>query len=1059
MVIPISRTFLIFLILFRHLLAVPKSRSSERKCDFISVYLEFQEASYTPRRMFPKAKFELVTVNSISPDDSLKQEATHTFTIEASDWGFAEFIRQRDALNPQTGYLVNDVLTLRVNIKIDNDDPGLTSKLDTGFVGIKSREETSLFGSFLQCLFHIGAVRNFVFQKSTVGFDDLRKSASTALQELFYKLQYQNTSAKMKDLIKALDWNSTNVHLQHDVQRIQHVLLEMLGKPDKASRAKDRISELFMGEYSSYIESPNMQDAPTSKHSFTEISLNVLECKDIYASLEKFCQIKRFVKDNQSHETSHEIGESKHFTQFKSLPTILQFNLKRCRYSPDHGAILKVNHPRFFNTYNTCFQINSHFEFYDELDLDYNDRVWLSKDADQTIENKYTLHSVIVHAEGNGSGQYFTFIRRDDKWFKFEGESVKDVSAEEAISAQFGDRRGTSSANFSKEFNSNNKSAAVMLIYIRKTEWERVMCDYGVTCLPMQIRAALDKEQTEKEKRQKLKQEAHRYVIIKLATEFHFAEQIGKTYYFDLVDFDAVKNYRIHKLTSFDDFQEMVSKDFGIPKHLQRFWKWSKRVNDKILVSKPMMKENINVATVLDLRYLKNKGSLPDQEKTALMTFKLFLESSEEASLNRGISRDTQCLIYKKKLLIFLKYYDPDSSALSYLGHMFVENNCSFCVVFEKAKKMAGLAPEKKVIGFKEVKHVPSVVCTRLSPVITPSEAQLIQGDIIIIQKVTRNRHNEYPTIRSFFGFIQNSRMVNFRPLKNPSNEGLELRMLKTLNYEQVINQLAKCLRVDDPKRLRLTQHNVDTRKPHWRSLKCNGIESLEQMMLLGNQHTNILYYEVLHMQMPYSETVEYLTIAFHDAKGVRQSIHQLMLPKDHTVSDLLKALKVELGEDHEDCDMRIMETLSSRVVKILDPESLVMELDCCDRIYRAEVIPADQKSLRSDEYLVLFCHGKQDGDFLTAFGDPLWVKVKLGEIVRDVKFRIQKTLGISNEEFGHWRFAHHVHPMHPVKYLENQDEILAEFSRITSRKMSGKFFGNNRYFIALVHDDRRANH
>lgn len=43
--------------------------------------------------------------------------------------------------------------------------------------------------------------------------------------------------------------------------------------------------------------------------------------------------------------------------------------------------------------------MNSHFEFYDELVLHYNERVLQSQNTDRTIENKYKLHSVVVHAD------------------------------------------------------------------------------------------------------------------------------------------------------------------------------------------------------------------------------------------------------------------------------------------------------------------------------------------------------------------------------------------------------------------------------------------------------------------------------------------------------------------------------------------------------------------------------------------------------------------------------------------------------------------------------------
>ena len=85
-----------------------------------------------------------------------------------------------------------------------------------------------------------------------------------------------------------------------------------------------------------------------------------------------------------------------------------------------------------------AFQINSHYKFYDELDLDYKDRAFLSENSDRTVENKYRLHSVLVHSGGPHGGHYYAFIKSDGKWYKFDDELVKEETEERAITVQFG---------------------------------------------------------------------------------------------------------------------------------------------------------------------------------------------------------------------------------------------------------------------------------------------------------------------------------------------------------------------------------------------------------------------------------------------------------------------------------------------------------------------------------------------------------------------------------------------------------------------------------------------
>ena len=45
---------------------------------------------------------------------------------------------------------------------------------------------------------------------------------------------------------------------------------------------------------------------------------------------------------------------------------------------------------------NWLLQINDRYEFYDELDLDFDDGALLSKNADRSIRNKYKLFAVLV---------------------------------------------------------------------------------------------------------------------------------------------------------------------------------------------------------------------------------------------------------------------------------------------------------------------------------------------------------------------------------------------------------------------------------------------------------------------------------------------------------------------------------------------------------------------------------------------------------------------------------------------------------------------------------------
>jgi len=53
-------------------------------------------------------------------------------------------------------------------------------------------------------------------------------SIPLALQSLFYKLQYSDTSVATKELTKSFGWDTYDSFMQHDVQELNRVLSEKL---------------------------------------------------------------------------------------------------------------------------------------------------------------------------------------------------------------------------------------------------------------------------------------------------------------------------------------------------------------------------------------------------------------------------------------------------------------------------------------------------------------------------------------------------------------------------------------------------------------------------------------------------------------------------------------------------------------------------------------------------------------------------------------------------------------------------------------------------------------
>jgi len=196
-------------------------------------------------------------------------------------------------------------------------------------------------------------------------------------------------------------------------------------------------------------------------------------------------------------------------------------------------------------------------------------------------------------------------------------------------------------------------SNAYMLVYIRESDKEKIMCTVDEKDITEHLRVRLKKEQEDKEHKKKEKAEAHLYTIIKVARDEDLKQQIGKDIYFDLVDHEKVHNFRIQKQMSFSSFKEEVAKVYGIPVQFQRFWLWAKRHNHTYRPYSPLTPDE-------ETQYV---GQLTEANKALSGELKLFLEVE--------IGLDLRPLPPPKKLkddiLLFFKLYNPEKEELRYI--------------------------------------------------------------------------------------------------------------------------------------------------------------------------------------------------------------------------------------------------------------------------------------------------------------------------------------------------------------------------------------------------------
>lgn len=1008
------------------ILLFPKGNNVE----FLSIYLDVADAPALPIGWSRVAQFNLGVVNQYDRNLSMKKDTSHQFNARESDWGFTSFMTLQELYDPTKGFLVNDTMVVEAEVHVRVDYWAYDSKKATGYVGLKNQGATCYMNSLLQTLYHLPYFRQAVYHMPTTENDIPSNSIPLALQSLFYKLQYSDTSVATKDLTKSFGWDTLDSFMQHDVQELNRVLCEKLEDKMKGTVVEGTIQQLFEGHHMNYIECINVEYKSTRKESFYDLQLDVKGCKDVYDSFDKYVEVEKLEGDNKYHAEHFGLQDAKKGVSFIDFPPVLQLQLKRFEYD-------------FLR--DTMVKINDRYEFPLDLNLDRSNGRYLSPDADRGVENKYTLHSVLVHSGGVHGGHYYAFIRPTlgGQWYKYDDERVTKEDSRRALEEQYGGEEELPSTNpgfNNTPFKFTKFSNAYMLVYIRVSDKDKIMCKVDEDDIAEHLKARLKKEQEEKERKRKEKAEAHLYTIIKVARDEDLREQIGKGgVHFDLVDHEKVRSFRISKQMTFQLFKEEVAKELHIPVQCQRFWLWAKRQNHTYRPNRPLSPAE-EAMTV---------GQLKDQtNKAQTAELKLFLEGEP-------IGPDTSVPIplperAKDDILLFFKLYDPEKEELRYVGRLFVRLSSKPVDIKSKLCEMAGFSTQEELLYFEEIKFDPNVMCEPIDKKLSFKASQLEDGDIVCYQKALapgQETSFRYPVVAVFLEYVRNRQVVHFRRLERPKDDAFKIELSKQNTYDEVVEKLAQQIGLDDPTKLRLTTHNCYSQAPRPPALKFRGVERLSDMLLHYNQTSDILYFETLDLPLPELQGLKTLKVGFHNSKTDEVSMHNIRLPKHSTVGDVIEELKKQVELANAKSELRLLEVFYHKIYKIFPVTEPIESINDQYWTLRAEEIPEEEKEIGPQDRLIHVYHFTRESSnqMVHNFGEPFFLVVRETETLAEVKTRIRSKLQISEEEFAKWKFA----------FLSlGRPDYLQDTDIVASRFLKRDTYGAWEHYLGLEHAD-----
>jgi ubiquitin carboxyl-terminal hydrolase 7 len=270
----------------------------------------------------------------------------------------------------------------------------------------------------------------------------------------------------------------------------------------------------------------------------------------------------------------------------------------------------------------------------------------------------------------------------------------------------------------------------------------------------------------------------------------------------------------------------------------------------------------------------------------------------------------------------------------------------------------------------------------------------------------------------------------------------------KQHTYDDVVEKVAEKLGLDDPSKLRLTSHNCYSQQPKPQPIKYRGVDHLSDMLVHYNQTSDILYYEVLDIPLPELQGLKTLKVAFHHATKEEVVIHNIRLPKQSTVGDVINELKTKVELSHPDAELRLLEVFYHKIYKIFPSTERIENINDQYWTLRAEEIPEEEKNIGPNDRLILVYHfAKETGQNqqVQNFGEPFFLVIHEGETLEEIKNRIQKKLHVSDEDFAKWKFA--FMSMGRPEYLQDTDVVYNRFQR---RDVYGAF----EQYLGLEHAD-----
>ena len=973
------------------------------------------------------------------------RKISHLFHSKENDWGFAQFMTFENLMDPESGWHNEEDDSIILSVDVTADAPhgvNWDSKKDTGCIGLKNQGATCYMNSILQTLFFTNKLRKAVYQMPTED-DNPESSVALAMQRVFYELQFSESTVGTKKLTKSFGWDSIDSFLQHDVQEFCRVLLDNLENKMKNTKVVDTIPSLFKGRMKSYVKCKEVDFESSREECFYDLQLNVKNKSNVFESFKDY--IEPEVLDGENKYDAGDLGlqPAEKGLKFLSFPPVLHLQLMRFQYDPLLDANVKVN---------------DRFEFPDVLELD--EFVDMQGKESEKSDFVYLLHAVLVHSGDFHGGHYVAFIninlKGPPKWCKFDDDVVSRVAHRDAVTANFG---GENPDGIGRPFTN-----AYMLVYIRKSTAEDVLCPVSASDIPEHLKVRFDSEKRREQERRIEREEANNYCEVTMILD----EEMKAHHEFELFDSKQLevqsRKLKVQKNMTYKEMYKFVAANMNLPETGFRLWDFSEPDDHQQGLHR-YRSDNMRPRNLLDPN--DNTNNNDDYEVATVKTDRtVYMELGK-----LGPDGEYTLTPYDRStdILVFLKFFNTERRLTEFKGTLVLALANEVSSYLEEMNRLIGQPVDTRLNLYVEYKP------DRLSPIhpatIKVRDVPMMSHDGSIIIAENSEQVTQELNTQAYFKTLFNRIEVEAHPYELVVSTSPEMAppppIKGQISLDWKLDQVCQWIgsEIDfDPSKLLLWKNATHTEKPvnHLQHQQMQEYSLLQVLGLNVNsydprfQRIYKLFYSKLPIGAQEFESKIHLILHLMNDK-FQPTEMSVFIEKSATIGDIIEQAKKEFkfSEDGSGV-LRLVHMNSnenySRAYQVLSPEMHYREVAqrYTNFTFRVEEVPKDQLQIGPDEHLMSVAHF--DKEPTRTFGVPFFIKISNGEKVSNIRQRIRDILEVPEKEFEKYKFCIVKQSRVVREFDSHDDNATVNLGELTHTTIT---FPTSAPFLGIQHSNR----